>query len=45
MTRPEGQPEAVGNGHIPGEVEWEPVVPEQSPLTPVYDETTRRRTW
>jgi NADH-quinone oxidoreductase subunit E len=44
VTRPEGQPEAVGNGYIPGEVEWEPVVPEQSPLTPVFDEATRRRT-
>ena len=44
MTTPAGQPEAVGNGHIPGEVEWEPVVPEQSPLTPVFDEATRRRT-
>ncbi len=49
MTLPEGQPEAIGsgpagNGHVPGEVEWDPVVPEQSPLTPVFDETTRRRT-
>ena len=49
MTRPEGQPESTGNGHgahgyVPGEVEWEPVVPEQSPLTPVFDELTRRRT-
>jgi NADH-quinone oxidoreductase subunit E len=26
------------------EVEWEPVVPEQSPLTPVFDEATRQRT-
>jgi NADH-quinone oxidoreductase subunit E len=26
------------------EVEWEPVVPEQSPLTPVFDEVTRQRT-
>ena len=44
MTRPEGQPESAGNGYLPHEVEWDPVVPEQSPLTPVYDETTRRRT-
>jgi NADH-quinone oxidoreductase subunit E len=44
MTTPEGQPEAIGNGHVPDEVEWDPVVPEQSPLTPVFDETTRRRT-
>ncbi len=28
----------------PDEVEWEPVVPEQSPLTPVFDEATRQRT-
>jgi NADH-quinone oxidoreductase subunit E len=49
VTTPEGQPEAVQNdlavnGYLPHEVEWEPVVPEQSPLTPVFDETTRRRT-
>jgi NADH-quinone oxidoreductase subunit E len=44
MTTPEGQPEAVANGYVPHEVEWEPVVPEQSPLTPVFDETTRLRT-
>ena len=44
MTTPEGQPEAIGNGHVPAEVEWEPVVPEQSPLTPVFDEATRQRT-
>jgi NADH-quinone oxidoreductase subunit E len=43
MTTPEGQPEAIGNGWIPDEVEWEPVVEEQSPLTPVFDEVTRRR--
>jgi NADH-quinone oxidoreductase subunit E len=29
--------------HI-GEVEWEPVAHEQSPLTPVFDAATRRRT-
>lgn len=29
--------------HI-GEVEWDPVVHEQSPLTPVFDEVTRQRT-
>ena len=44
MTTPEGQPEAVGGGYVPGEVEWEPVAAEQSPLTPVFDEATRRRT-
>jgi NADH-quinone oxidoreductase subunit E len=44
VSTPEGQPEAVGNGHVPGEVEWEPVAPEQSPLTPVFDEVTRQRT-
>jgi NADH-quinone oxidoreductase subunit E len=55
MTTPEGQPEAIGNGYndrsgrpapdqFPDEVEWEPVVPEQSPLTPVFDEVTRQRT-
>jgi NADH-quinone oxidoreductase subunit E len=44
VTTPEGQPEAAGNGHVAAEVEWEPVVPEQSPLTPVFDEVTRRRT-
>ena len=44
MTTPEGQPESVGNGYLPDEVEWEPVVPEQSPLTPVFDEATRQRT-
>lgn len=43
MTTPEGQPESVGKGYIPAEVEWEPVVPDQSPLTPVFDEITRRR--
>jgi NADH-quinone oxidoreductase subunit E len=48
MTTPEGQPEALSDslaskGWIPDEVEWEPVVPEQSPLTPVFDEVTRRR--
>ena len=48
MTTPEGQPEAVGDsvvskGWIPDEVEWEPVVEEQSPLTPVFDEATRTR--
>ena len=44
MTTPEGQPESVGKGWIPDEVEWEPVVEEQSPLTPVFDELTRQRT-
>ena len=44
MTTPAGQPEAARNGHVPGEIEWDPVVPEQSPLTPVFDEPTRRRT-
>ena len=44
MTTPEGQPEAASSGYVPGEVEWEPAVPEQSPLTPVFDEATRRRT-
>jgi NADH-quinone oxidoreductase subunit E len=43
VTTSEGQPES-SNGYLPHEVEWEPVVPEQSPLTPVFDETTRRRT-
>jgi NADH-quinone oxidoreductase subunit E len=49
MSTPEGQPEArpddlAENGHVVDEVEWDPVVPEQSPLTPVFDEATRRRT-
>jgi NADH-quinone oxidoreductase subunit E len=54
VSTPEGQPESIGNGYrgrsghaadqIPDEVEWEPVAGEQSPLTPVFDETTRRRT-
>ena len=49
MTTPEGQPESSaygpgGNGYVPDEIEWEPVVPEQSPLTPVFDEATRQRT-
>jgi NADH-quinone oxidoreductase subunit E len=49
LTTPEGQPESSafgpeGNGYVPDEVEWEPVVPEQSPLTPVFDEVTRQRT-
>jgi NADH-quinone oxidoreductase subunit E len=47
MTTPEGQPESIGKGPAPDqipEVEWEPVVEEQSPLTPVFDETTRLRT-
>ena len=44
MTTPEGQPEAIGKGWIPDEVEWEPVVREQSPLTPVFDEVTRPST-
>jgi NADH-quinone oxidoreductase subunit E len=49
MTLPEGQPESLGNnlgatGLVPGEVHWDPAVPEQSPLTPVFDEVTRRRT-
>jgi NADH-quinone oxidoreductase subunit E len=44
VTTPEGQPEAAGNGYVAAEVEWEAVVPEQSPLTPVFDEVTRRRT-
>ena len=34
VTTSGGQPEAVGNGYVPGEVQWEPVVPDQSPLTP-----------
>jgi len=44
VTTPEGQPESIGKGWIPDEVEWEPVVEEQSPLTPVFDEVTRQRT-
>ncbi len=44
MTTPEGQPESVGNGYVPDEIEWEPVAHEQSPLTPVFDELTRQRT-
>jgi NADH-quinone oxidoreductase subunit E len=44
VSLPVGQPESYGNGAKPAEVEWDPVVPEQSPLTPVFDETTRRRT-
>ena len=44
MTTSEGQPESIGSGYVPQEVEWEPVVPEQSPLTPVFDEVTRQRT-
>jgi NADH-quinone oxidoreductase subunit E len=44
VTTAEGQPEAVQNGHVPDEVEWEPVAHEQSPLTPVFDAATRRRT-
>jgi NADH-quinone oxidoreductase subunit E len=44
MTTPEGQPESIGHGWIPDEVEWEPVVEEQPPLTPVFDEVTRQRT-
>ena len=50
MTTPEGQPESRGsngqaaNGYLPHEVDWEPVVHEQSPLTPVFDEVTRQRT-
>ena len=40
---PEGQPRASATA-APDEVEWEPVVPEQSPLTPVFDEVTRQRT-
>ena len=47
MTTPEGQPESnqgsAGHAYLPGEVEWETVVHEQSPLTPVFDEATRRR--
>ncbi len=51
MTMPEGQPEARPDGpgangygdHGAG-VDWEPVAGEQSPLTPVFDEVTRRRT-
>ena len=43
MTTPEGQPESAGRRHLPGELEWDPVVPDQSPLTPVFDEATRRR--
>ena len=35
---------APDSAHVPAEVEWEPVVPEQSPLTPVFDEATRQRT-
>jgi NADH-quinone oxidoreductase subunit E len=41
---PEGQPESIGKGWVPDEVEWEPVAHEQSPLTPVFDEVTRQRT-
>jgi NADH-quinone oxidoreductase subunit E len=44
MTTSEGQPENVSNGYLPHEVEWASVVPEQSPLTPVFDELTRQRT-
>jgi NADH-quinone oxidoreductase subunit E len=44
VSTPEGQPEAVGNGYVPDEIQWEPVVPDQSPLTPVFDEATRQRT-
>ena len=50
MTTAEGQPEnsvsngQAANGYLPHEVEWEPVVHDQSPLTPVFDELTRQRT-
>ena len=44
MSTPEGQPESSKSGYLPHEVEWEPVAHEQSPLTPVFDEATRRRT-
>jgi NADH-quinone oxidoreductase subunit E len=50
VTTPEGQPEnsvsngQAANGYLPHEVDWEPVVHEQSPLTPVFDELTRQRT-
>ena len=49
MSRPEGQPETLrtdpaGPGFHAPEVEWDVVVPDQSPLTPVYDEATRQRT-
>jgi NADH-quinone oxidoreductase subunit E len=44
VTTSAGQPESSGNGYLPHEVEWDPVVPEQSPLTPVFDELTRQRT-
>jgi NADH-quinone oxidoreductase subunit E len=49
VTTPEGQPESghngqAANGYLPHEVDWEPVVHEQSPLTPVFDELTRQRT-
>ena len=43
MTLPEGQPRASATA-APDEVEWDPAVPEQSPLTPVFDEVTRQRT-
>ena len=41
LGRPSTGRRATRAGH-PAEVEWEPVVPEQSPLTPVFDEATRR---
>ena len=50
MTTPEGSRRQCQRrlrrrtAHVPDEVEWEPVVPEQSPLTPVFDEATRQRT-
>ena len=50
MTTPEGQPrggrgnDAAGNGTSPPRSSGSRSVPEQSPLTPVFDEATRQRT-
>jgi NADH-quinone oxidoreductase subunit E len=44
MTLPEGTPESYGELTAPGEVVWEPVTEEPSPVSPVFDELTRQRT-
>lgn len=44
MTLPEGTPESWGPITSPEELDWEPVVEEGSPVSPVFDEVTRRRT-
>jgi NADH-quinone oxidoreductase subunit E len=44
MTLPEGTPESYGPITGPEEVEFEPVVEEAGPVSPVFDELTRQRT-